>query len=311
MPSAMTLPAPLDELPADTLVTCRPDLWLALRRDVAGDLEAAGFRDDRDAPGAPSTLAGRRPLREFVAGGRTYLVRRFTHGGLLRVLTGERFLDPARPFRELLLQERLDALAIPTPRVVAARARRRGPGPFWTLEVVTPRLEDTIDLGHVLGMARRGEVSPAVRGRLVEAVGVLVRRLHDGGFVHADLQPNNLLVGRGALTGGPIELQVLDLDRSRAVPRLGDEERRSNLARLLRHVERRRREEGAALSGSDLARFWRGYDPGGERRREDLAALARARSRLAAGLHALGWLLERRLGRGTDARALPRRAPRP
>ena len=111
-------------------------------------------------------------------------------------------------------------------------------------------------------------------------------------------------------------LSVLDLDRSTGGGEaLSGEQRVANIRRLWRHLERRRREEGTALSRTDLRRFWRGYAPrdgasrrgstGGDAGWKSLQAALQAEGSKPGGLHAIGWFLERRLGRGTDARARP------
>jgi len=273
--------------------------WVVRERD-ADVLRDAGFGPDGDARLAPSQLAGRRPLFELEGAGGAFLVRRFSHGGLGRWLTGERFLDAARPFRELELSLALRELGIPTPEVVAARARRAGLV-GWRLEVVTRRVPRALDLGYVLGLAREGAVEPRALARIVTALGRLVRRLHDAGFQHADLQPNNVLVAGSALEGGEPELWLIDLDRSRLRGRLSTRERRDNLRRLFRHVRRRELERGRVLERTAYARFLRGYEESREARKADWRAIAR-RHALVSGLHRLGWVLERAFGRSADPR---------
>jgi hypothetical protein len=153
---------------------------------------AAGYGPEFDAPLSAADVAGRRRLFELEIGAERFLVRRFTHGGLLRWLTGARFLDAERPFREIVLSERLRAAELPTPLIAAARARRLG-GAGWSLEVVTRRIEGSIDLGRVLA-GEVGSLRPARATRLLAGAGRLVREMHEAGFFHADLTPRNLLV---------------------------------------------------------------------------------------------------------------------
>ncbi len=229
-----------------------------------------------------SALAGRAPLLEL---GSSLLVRRSSHGGLLRFATGERYLDPSRPFVEAALAERLAHAGVPTAPVVAARAQRLDPC-GWRLELVVRRIADARDLGSIMESARatRRRLPPV----LLRATGALVRRLHDLGFEHADLQPNNLLV-----QGAPerASLFVLDLDGSRFHESMEEGLRARNLARLARFVARREARDGISLSRSDWLRVLRGYEPRlGERRR--MLHLVRSRSRRSWWLHRLGWILE-------------------
>lgn len=273
----------------------------AVRRDFEAALLAVGFGPESDGELRVSALSGRKPLYELDTPQQgKLLVRRFSHGGLLRFATGRRFLDSERPFEEIRLASHLEAAGIRTPEIVAARARRAAIAGF-ELDLVTRRVEDTIDLGWMLGMARRGEIDAACLRLVCAAVGVLVAKLHAIGFLHADLTPNNLLVHRSVLEGADPVLWVLDLDRARIVARPTDEERRANLRRLFRFVARREERDGRVLEATDYARFFLGYDPTGLAWKDDWRAIERehADARFA---HKIGWALESIFGRGRDAR---------
>jgi tRNA A-37 threonylcarbamoyl transferase component Bud32 len=177
-----------------------------------------------------------------------------------------------------------------TPLVAAARVRS-APGWGWRLEIVTRRVEGTVDLDEVLAAARSGGIDRAALRRIVVGAGSVVRALHDAGCHHADLTTKNLLVGRAGLSGGEPKLWVLDLDRARIGSDLSQEDRRQNLARLYRYVGRRERALGSALARTDWMRFLRGYERDRRRRRE-LARAVRASHTASLPWHALGWKLE-------------------
>jgi tRNA A-37 threonylcarbamoyl transferase component Bud32 len=245
-------------------------------------LAGLGWTPESSADLPRSLLAGRAPLFEL---GPDLLVRRWRHGGLLRFATGELYLDPSRPFVELLLAQRLSRAGVPTAQVVAARAQRRL-GCLWRLELVVRRISGAIDLGRAMEAAR------AARGRLpaglLRATGALVRRLHDIGFEHADLQPNNLLLQDASADP---RLVVLDLDGSRFHATMDERARVANLARLARFVARRELRDGSCLTRSDWLRALSGYEPELRARRR-MARLVQARLRRSWWLHRLGWLLE-------------------
>lgn len=292
--------------------------WFAVRRADEDDLRSTGFGAEADGELRVSSLSGRKPLHELATRRGTLLVRRYSHGGLLRFATGRRFADPTRPFREIVLAAHLERAGIATARIVAARARAAGAFGY-ELDLVMHRVEDAVDLGWVLGGLRRGEVDPDLAPLVCALVGTCVRRLHAAGFLHADLTPNNLLVrrtdlerlrglrratrrgGTAAVEGGLPELVVVDLDRARLVPRPSDDERRTNLRRLFRFVERREARDGRALRARDYGWFFRAYDPSGLQWKADWRAIAGAHAR-AQAFHGLGWSLERLLGRGPDPR---------
>lgn len=276
--------AVLRELPAHFEVVSNRRGVLAVRRSALSALRSAGFDVESDGAARPSDLGGRTPLLEIDGGGARFVVRSFTHGGLLRWLTGRRFFDPERPFRELLDSERLARAGVPTPVVIAARARR-APFAGWHLTLVTQRVETAIDLGRAWS-----EASDPVRRVLLVAAGNLVARLHALGFVHADLHPRNLLVEECA-DAAQARLLVIDLDRSTWRRSLSAAERRANLCRMLRYAVR---EYGC--NARDCARFLRAYQPDRAARHADWCAIEAAYLRTLRW-HAGGWWFERRLGR--------------
>lgn len=286
----------LAELPDEVHVLEGRGGVLAVRGDLEPTFLAAGFGPDAEPRLESSDLVGKRPLEEFRAGGERFVVRRFHHGGLLRWITRSRFRDAQRPFRELVLQRELERRGIPSPEVVAARARRAAGG-GWRLAVVTRRIEGGVDLGRLAAARARGELALADWRAAVRAAGRFVARMHAAGFVHADLTPRNLLVESPMPSVGEPRMWALDLDRSHFEERLSDLTRRDNLRRLLRHVERVVRERGLAVSATDRARFLGAYQPERSARRADARAIAELHARRSR-VHSAGWVLEGRLGRG-------------
>jgi len=291
--AGMRPPPVLDSLPAGFRVVTAPNEVLVWHEDLGAGLVEAGYRSGEDPPYAVSELSGRRPLREVRVGDDVFLVRRFHHGGLLRWLTGERFLDVGRPFRELVVSARLRERGVRTPPVVAARARRAFPGGY-TLEIVTRRVPGTTDLGFVLGRAWRGDLSRALRARLLRDVGAFVAELHAKDLLHADLTPNNLLVNRDALEGEPTELWVVDLDGA-VLDQLTEERRRANLRRLFRFLDRHGAGHPHPFTRTDFARFFRGYDRQGSTWKADWRAI-RAGYERTRGAHAAGRFVQRLFG---------------
>ena len=294
---AQGLTSYLDGLPGRFRIERSARAILALDEGCQEGLEAAGY----DAAGSEVTrrsrLEGRMPLRELDVGDGTYVLREFHHGGLLRWLTGRRYAEPSRAFRELALSDFLERAGVRTPRIVAARARRAA-GSGWLLDIVSRKLGDTIDLGAVLD--GRVELHPRARRVLLGAVGRMAARLHELGFLHADLQPKNLLASPRELAAAgrgeqdDIELVVLDLEGSRAGPALTRHERRDNLRRLLRYVERHHRgggEDRRLLSRADRYRVLAAYEADRQARRDDWHAIDASRSRRGP-LHRLGWWFE-------------------
>jgi 3-deoxy-D-manno-octulosonic acid kinase len=301
----------LDALPGDVALEVTDAGVLAVRRAAAAALRAQGFRADGGDPPRASDLAGRRPLGELELDGERLVVRRFHHGGMLRWMMGRRFADPERPFRELVLSDRLRAAGIATPEVVAARALRAPAGRWvggWRLDLVTRRVEGATDLAEWLEAVREDRVRPAARRAVARAVGAFVGRMHGAGLWHADLNPRNLLLVGETRERGAVAVQALDLDRSVLTEDLGAARRRANLARLLRAVLRREGRGAAFLRRPDLARFLAGYRAGlgagggaPGTFAEEWRGVGRAHD-AAAAIHRTWWRVEQAFGGGPEAR---------
>ncbi|HJO26765.1 MAG TPA: lipopolysaccharide kinase InaA family protein [Planctomycetota bacterium] len=285
----------LERLPGGYFLEESPRGVMAVHGSVATALHGVGFGPESDGHLRLSQLSGRRPLFELDTPGETFLLRRFSHGGLLRWATGSRFLDAQRPFRELILSDELQRIGVATPTIVAARARRRA-GAGWTLDLLVRRVDDALDLRQVLDLVRSGALPRRTLAGLARAAGDVLRRLHGAGFLHRDLQPANLLVQREGLGSEQPTLWVLDLDRSDFRRGLNDSERRRNLRRLLRRILRDDQERGTSLSRTDYVRFMSFYDPEGQRWKGDWRAIVADQQR-GSRVHGTGWALERTFAR--------------
>ncbi|MCC7011192.1 MAG: hypothetical protein IT454_01410 [Planctomycetes bacterium] len=280
----------LGSLPAHFSVTESSVGVLVVRSSLARELAEFGFDLESDGRTRAVALSGRRPMRLLSLAGRDYVVRRFTHGGLLRWLTRERFLDAERPFRELAMSETLLQRGIATPAVLAARARRI-PGGGWGLDLITERIVGSVDGGELLARWKARSVPPRHRRTLLSQLGRFVARVHEVGFLHADLHPKNVLLDEAALERGELSAWLIDLDRSVWRERLSDLERQSNLRRMWRYVARRVERGEYDVTVRDALRFLHGYEPRTSQRKLLARAIARGHARGAA-LHRLGWSLE-------------------
>jgi 3-deoxy-D-manno-octulosonic acid kinase len=153
--------------------------------------------------------------------GRTALIRTYRRGGLLGPLLNERLLFVNRPLRELLLLAELHAQGLPVPDPLGARWERSGivyRGAIATVELNARHLQ------HVL----RAEASQAA---VLPEVGAVIRRFHDAGLFHADLQIRNILVDAP-------HIYLIDFDRARRHPALAPHQRWANLLRLRRSLQK-------------------------------------------------------------------------
>lgn len=204
------------------------------------------------------------------------LVRRLLHGGLLGPLLGTWFLGRARPLRELAGTAQLRERGAPVPRPAFAWAERRI-GPLYRAAVATFLVEDSLDALRFL----EEKPSAARIQRAAAAAGRAVRRLHDAGGRHADLQVKNLLLREDE---GETECIVVDLDRIRVGSSPGPRRRMHELMRLLRSLLKR--DLLTTVGARGVARFFGSYVGRDRELRRALRAHLR-KERLRLTLHAL------------------------
>jgi tRNA A-37 threonylcarbamoyl transferase component Bud32 len=213
------------------------------------------------------------------------IVRRYRHGGLLRVLTRDWLLGPRRPLRELTASQDARDRRVPTTEVLAASVERR----FFFLyhgALFTRELRQSRDLDSVL-VSLGGCTAPRDLRRkreILRASAAAVRALHDGGIFHADLNLKNLVIQEQA--AGPRAL-VIDLDGARSLPSLSWSRRWKNLFRLHRSL-RKRPAARRSVTTTDSLRFLVAYLGRTVRRDHDLRRRIRWH-RLSLFLHGLFW----------------------
>lgn len=199
-------------------------------------------------------------LREAAGRGTTIIVqhgearlalRHYHRGGMPAKLSRDRYLwlglERSRPWQEWQLMQQLYARGLPVPRPVAARVCREGP--VYRGDIVTEVVE-----GEPLAEWLQRKRLPAA---LLEQVGGCIRRFHDEGVDHADLNARNILLDdKGQVT-------LIDFDRSELrTPAPGWQQ--GNLDRLKRSLDKFRREQRHfSFDDEDWKALLRGYQAGG------------------------------------------------
>lgn len=169
--------------------------------NAAGLFDVAAWR----ARGALDESRGGRGSVAFIADGpRQFVLRRYLRGGFMARLSRDRYLwlgeERTRAFRELRLLGAIRDRGLPAPAPVAARYLRDGLG--YSASLVTLRLPDaeTLAIRWLAG---------AMDERDWTAVGACIRRFHDAGIEHADLNAHNVMLGAAG------QVWLLDFDRGR------------------------------------------------------------------------------------------------
>lgn len=286
----------------DWEILARPEHAEAAR-SFLGPIPAAGILRLAGRPAAAAPPASGRGATILVdgGGGRRLVVKLLRRGGLAGRLRGE-FHGRARLLGELATLEEAIRRGVPAAAPAFGAAGRTSSG--TTLAVLaTVEVAGSESLAEIAA-GTGAPASPRARREALRAAGGAVRRAHDAGLDHADLNVGNVLVVLGAEPQGrPEAAVVVDLGASRVGAPLPLGRRAANLVRLLRSAEKHLGAPGR--SPRDAAAFLRGYlDAGGggrARRAFRGRLLAAIRMRLPAlALHRLGWALSgsRRAGAG-------------
>jgi 3-deoxy-D-manno-octulosonic acid kinase len=199
----------------------------------------------------PQGAKGRAPTALVAlprAGGRM-LLRRLRHGGLVAPLLRGALLGLGRPLRELAVTARLHEAGAPVPRPLLVVGWRLS-GPLWSAAVGTTYEEGSVDLLAFL----RARPDRARALQAFRELGRAVRRFHDAGGRHGDLQVKNLLLRE---EGGRVRGLVIDLDKARVTPGLTPGERMAQIMRLFRSLRKRGVLDQVGLRG--CARFFAAY----------------------------------------------------
>ncbi|TDR51825.1 3-deoxy-D-manno-octulosonic acid kinase [Halomonas ventosae] len=173
-----------------------------------------------EAPGRGASLF--LDASPFEAGAQ-WVLRPYRRGGLIARLSDDRYLwtglERTRAFRESRLTADLHARGLPVPRPVAARVTRHGL--TYDAALITERIPGARALADLLQQDEAGAA-------LLARVGTTIRRFHDAGLDHVDLNARNLLVDPQD------EVWLIDLDRCRLRPEGAWQA--GNLARLERSL---------------------------------------------------------------------------
>ena len=250
---------------AGQTVLCRPEFQERV-------LAIFGIRGEAPPP-EPSVAEGRAAYPAYPLDGKGLrgILKHCRRGGML---SGDLFFGLRRPLREFLLSERALRRGVPTAVVAAARVRPVL-GLFYRGDLISVEIPGARDLGDLL---KAPPPSAKELNRAVRAAARAVRKAHDAGLLHADLNLKNVMV-RGD------EAWVIDLDKSRLRPGpLEPAERASNLLRLGRSYLKK------GGSGSLPRRFLAAYSGRDRGMRKALSRCLRTYP-LSFHLHRLGWRL--------------------
>ncbi|AVI61879.1 3-deoxy-D-manno-octulosonic acid kinase [Halomonas sp. GFAJ-1] len=170
-----------------------------------------------EAPGRGSSLFLQARANE------QWVMRPYRRGGLVAKLSQKRYLwlgeERTRAFRELRLTAKLYEQGLPVPRPVACCVTRFGV--TYEAALLTVRVPGAQALASLLAADKADHA-------LLKRVGAMIKRFHQVGLDHVDLNARNILIDPNG------EPWLIDLDRCRLRPPGKWQER--NLKRLERSI---------------------------------------------------------------------------
>ena len=168
---------------------------------------------------------GRGATHYFKTAGKSLVLRHYRRGGLVRHLSADKYFwrgeDNTRPFTEWQLTYRLHRAGLPVPAPIACRYVHSGM--TYRGDLITERLPTVGSLAECL---RKGALSILTWILICRCV----RRFHDLGVCHADLNAHNILLSEETV-------YLIDFDRCELRKAAGFW-RDENLVRLRRSLEK-------------------------------------------------------------------------
>lgn len=168
------------------------------------------------------------------------VLRQYLRGGGAAKISRDRYLffgySHSRPVVEANFTARLSALGLPVPEVLGGICQRRGLS--YSAALLTQRIPNVTPLADLLVSGDSGD-------SMWQRIGYCIRRFHDAGVYHADLNVRNILVDNRNT------IWLIDFDRARF---LAPNSRRltKNLQRLLRSLRKQKQ-----LPDAQLDNCWR------------------------------------------------------
>lgn len=159
--------------------------------------------------------------------GKACVLRHYRRGGMVAALLGDWYfrggLLRSRAWREWHLLADMLAQGLPVPQPVAARVITCGM--FYRADLITRKLEGARSLSQVL---TDGSALSETQWR---SIGRCIRRFHEAGVYHADLNAHNIMLNADDV------VWLIDFDKGEIRPP-ASEWQQENLARLRRSLEK-------------------------------------------------------------------------
>ena len=180
--------------------------------------------------------------------GQDIALRHYHRGGFVsRFLADEYFwtgLARTRAWKEWYLLASLHEMGLPVPEPVAARVNQQGL--VYRADIMTLRIPQAQPVSQTL-------MQQSLTEKTWQSIGACIRRFHEQGVYHADLNANNILLDNEQ------QVFIIDFDRGEIrKPATGWQQ--ANIARLLRSLNKiKKNSETFYFSESDWRNLLAGY----------------------------------------------------
>lgn len=181
--------------------------------------------------------------------GQDIALRHYHRGGLVARFFADEYiwtgLGRTRAWKEWYLLLKLHQLGLPVPEPVAARVIRQGL--IYKADIMTIRIANAVPVSQMLMQHSLNEKS-------WQSIGTCIRRFHDQGVYHADLNANNILLDNQQ------QVFIIDFDRG-DMRKPARHWQQANIARLLRSFNKIRNHSPIFyFSESDWQNLLAGYE---------------------------------------------------
>ena len=180
--------------------------------------------------------------------GRDFVLRHYQRGGLIAKFSEDQYiwsgLRFSRPWREWMLLEKMLEKGLPVPTPAAIQVERKGL--LYKADIMMHRIPNARTLSNILSTEELTE------GYWI-AIGSVIRRFHEEGVYHADLNANNILLDEGG------RCYLIDFDRCQ-IKKSALKWQKDNLDRLKRSLNKILTSENVFhFSDSNWRTLLRGY----------------------------------------------------
>lgn len=219
----------------------------------------------RSVEAHPRAFQGRGSVCFFQFEELSLVYKQYRRGGLPAKITPDRYvwtgLPGTRAWKEFDLLCELQKLSLNAPTPWACAVQRQGL--FYRAYLITKEIEAAVSLASVAGNAvaeaspleAKANPSGTRNHEMWTAAGVEIRRFHDAGLCHADLNAGNILFDAQGNT------YLIDFDQSELRPQADSTAwKKKNLSRLQRSLQKllsAQSDSGVGTGGSAaLSREW-------------------------------------------------------